>query len=243
MKNIVNIFKEKYKILIPVMVCIVLLVTIFFLYKRYQYDNTKNKQEVEVFQCLGGLKTKYTAIVTTNLKDVIVDVVAKNKKNEGDPLPIYYSDMSKVVFPMEMNVVFPTKINGQYKLYKYGTYHYEEPLHYLKNNSDLGYYDSFFLFDGKGVYFFPEEVTLFLDGKEHIKLGPMSYVRLGGYNITYYDSTTDSGSVIEFTGQVITIMGDEIEININERYYKYFVHDILLMNPNNLEPLFKTIDK
>jgi len=35
MKNIVNFFRRHYKILIPVMVGIVLLVTIFFLYKEY----------------------------------------------------------------------------------------------------------------------------------------------------------------------------------------------------------------
>ena len=243
MKNIVKILKEKYKILIPIMVCIVLLVTIFFLYKRYQYDNTKNKEEVKVFQCYGSMKVNYTAEITSNLKNVIIDVVSKDKRIEGEPVPIYYSDMSKVIFPMEMTIVFPTKIDGQYKLYKYGSYYYDDSLHYVKNADYLNNYDNFFLFDGDSLYFFPKEVSLMLDGKEYIKLGAMSYVRLSGYNLTYYDSTTDTTELIEYKGQIIDIVGEEIDINVNERYYKYFVHEILLMSPNNLNPLVKTIDK
>ena len=49
MKNIVNFCREKYKILIPVMVVIVLFVTIFFLYREYKYDNTRNKEEKKKF--------------------------------------------------------------------------------------------------------------------------------------------------------------------------------------------------
>ena len=102
MKNIVKFFKEKYKILIPVMVSIVLIITIFFLYKGYQYDNTRNKQEYEVFQYYSGLRVDYTAIVTYNLKDAIVDLEAKDEVLTFNSVPLYYKDKSKVIFPKEI---------------------------------------------------------------------------------------------------------------------------------------------
>ena len=45
MKKMIDFFHEKYKILIPVMVVLVLLITTFFLYKEYKFANQKNKKE------------------------------------------------------------------------------------------------------------------------------------------------------------------------------------------------------
>ena len=119
MRNIVSFCKDKYKILIPIMAVIVLLVTIFFLYREYDYANTRNKKEVPVFQYFGGVKTEYTAIVTYNLKDSIVLVEAKDKKIDFDATPMYFNDGNKVLFPQEMNIVFPLREGSQFKLYKY----------------------------------------------------------------------------------------------------------------------------
>ena len=56
MKNIVKFFREKYKLLIPIMVVLVLLITIFFLYKEYKYDNTRNKVDVKVYQYFNSVR-------------------------------------------------------------------------------------------------------------------------------------------------------------------------------------------
>ena len=40
--------------LIPVMVVFVLLITVYFLYREYKYDNYRNKKEEEVYQYFGG---------------------------------------------------------------------------------------------------------------------------------------------------------------------------------------------
>ena len=48
----------------------------------------------------------------------------------------------------------------------------------IKNNEDEGSYYNFFLYDGKDMFFFPEEVTLNINNKEYKKLGPMSYVNV-----------------------------------------------------------------
>lgn len=243
MKKVINFCKENYKILIPIMVAIVLLVTLFFLYKEYKYDNTRNKQEVNVFQYFGGMKTEYTAIVTYNLKNSIVNLEAKDKKIEYDSIPVYFNDENKVMFPSEMTIVFPLRNGSQFKLYKYATYYMEDNLHYIKNNIDIGNYNYFFLYDGKDVFFFPDEVTLRIDGKDYKQLGSKSYVSvIGGLTLIYYDTNTDTSEVIELNGSEVTVVNDNMDVNISERYFMSFGKKILLFTPDNLNPVFKTID-
>ena len=244
MKNIVNFCKEKYKILIPVMVAIVLFVTIFFLYREYEYDNTRNKSEVSVFQYFAGVRADYTAIITYNLKDTIVNLEAKDKKIEYDSVPVYYTEEEKVIFPEEMTIVFPLRDGSQFKLYKYATYYSQDGVGFIKNNTDLGAYDNFFLYDGKELFFFPSEVTLKINDKEYKQLGANSYVSVvGGFTLIYYDTASDSGEVIELDGDTVSVSSEYINVNISEKYYKAFSNKILLMSPNNLNPVFKTIDK
>lgn len=244
MKKIVNFFREKYKILIPIMVAIVLLVTIFFLYREYDYENKKNKQDVEVFQYFAGVRTDYTAMITYNLKDAIVQIDAMDRIVEYDSVPVYYKDKSKVIFPKEMSIVFPLRDGSQFKLYKYASYYIEDGISFIKNNIDIGIYDNFFLYDGKELFFFPSKVNLMINGEVYKELGPMSYVSLvGGLTLIYYDTDSDSGEAIEINGDNVTVSSQYINVNISERYFKSFSNKVLLMNPNNLNPVFKTIDK
>ena len=244
MKKIIEFFKDKYKILIPVMVVIVLLITIFFLYREYKYDNTRNKEEVSVYQYFNGVKVDYTAIVTYNLRNAIVDVQVKDKKIDSNTVPIYYGDKSKVIFPVEMSIAFPLRDGSQFKLYKYSTYYNEDNVHFIKNNIDLGNYNDFFLYNGKDVFFFPMETTLKINNKEYKELGAMSYVGvIGGYTLVYYDTKTDTAEAVELDGDIVTVIGDNIKVNVSERYFYSFSNKVLLMSPNNLNPVFKTIDK
>ena len=242
MEKIINFLKQRYKIFIPVMVVFVLLVTVYFLYREYKYDNYRNKEEVAVFQSFGGVKTEYTAIVTKNLKGVIVDVTAKDKKIEPSSVPIYYKDKDIVIFPEEMSIVFPLKNAGQYKLYKYSTYEKIDTIHMITNGMDSGDFYYFFLFDGKGLYFFPDEVALNIDGKEYMKLGAMSYLSyVGGYTIKYYDKATDKSELLEIDGKKITISSEKVNINVNESYFEVFNDKYLLIKPYDLSAL--SIDK
>ena len=160
MKRVIDFFHEKYKILIPVMVVLVLLITTFFLYKEYKFDNQRNKNEVEVFQYFSSVRVDYTGIFTYNLREALVDFKPKDAQIEDNMLPIYYKDMSKVVFPVPMSIVFPLRDGKQYKLYKYATYYSQDDAHFIKHNEDLGTYSDFFLFNGKDVFVFPDEVVL-----------------------------------------------------------------------------------
>ena len=244
MKKIIEFFKKKYKLLIPVMVFVVLLLTLFFLYRDYKYDNTRNKEEVSVYQYFGGVRVDYTSIITYNLRNSIVDVESKNKKIESNTIPIYYTDKSKIIFPVEMSIVFPLRDGSQFKLYKYAAYYNEDDVHFIKNGTDLGTYNDFFLYNGKDVFFFPEDTVLKINGKDYKELGAMSYVSVvGGYTLIYYDTKSNDSEAIELDGDSVTVVGDNINVNINERYFYSFSNKILLMSPNNLNPVFKTIDK
>lgn len=238
MKKILNFCRKQYKLLIPIMVGVVLLVTVFFLYKEYKFDNMRNRKEIPVFQFFGTLKENYTAIVTYNLKNSIVDVTSKDRKIEFDSVPIYYEDGSKVIFPKEMNIAFPLREGSQFKIYKYSTFYKEDDVNFIINNTDLINYDFFFLYDGSDLFFFPDEVTLNIDGIEYKTLGAMSYVRVvGGLTLIYFDTNSDSGEAIELDGKNVSVSSKYINVNISERYFMSFKNKVLLTTPNNLNPV------
>ncbi len=238
MKKVIDFCKQRYKVLIPIMVVFVLLITMYFLYREYKYDNYRNKQDTLVYQCFGGKKIEYTAIVTYNLNDVIVDIKARDKTIEYDSTPIYYQENDKVIFPEEMSIVFPVKEGSQYKIYKNAVYENIENKHYIKNNTNRAEYSYFFLFDGKGLFYFPDAVMLKINGKEHTKLSGMSYVKIiGGNSMEYYDKDKDKTEVIEIEGKKVSVSSDEINVNLSERYTESFGKKILLMSPYNLNSL------
>ena len=244
MKNIVKFLKEKYKILIPIMVIIVLLVTIFFLYKEYIYDNTRNKEEVPVFQYFNTVREDYTGVFTYNLKKALIDVSAKDKKINFVSVPIYYKDLSKVVFTHEMSAVFPLIGGSQYKLYKYASFYKVDEVNFIKNNTEEGNYQHFFLYDGNGMYFFPDETILNIGGKKYKELGPMSYISLvGNTSLIYYDPSNDTSEIIELTTEKVTVTNEFLDVSIRETCFYSFDNKVLLFSPKYLSPLFKTIDK
>ena len=237
-EKIITFCKRKYKILIPIMVVFVLLVAVYFLYKEYKYDNYRNKQEVSVYQYFGGIKNEYTAIITYNLKDIIVDISAKDKKIEYDSTPIYFNDINKIVFPNDMSIVFPLREGSQFRLYKYSEYEKNDNLHMIKNGANKNDYSYFFLFDGKGLFYFPEEITLKVNNNELVKLSAMSYAKIiGGYTLEYYDKEKDTAKVIEIEGKKITAENDKFNINLSERYVMSYDKKVLLVNPYNLNSL------
>ena len=238
MKKLVEFIKKYYKIMIPIIVIIVLIVSMFFLYKEYKYDNYKNKQEVSVYQYFSSIKNEYNLTITYNLKDIIVDIASKDKKIEYDATPIYYKDKDKVLFPKEMNMVFPLREGGQYRLYKYAEYSYDNDLHKIKNGVNEGDYTYFFLYDGKKVYFFPDEVTIKIDNKEYKKLSKMSYVKIvGGNTLEYYDKENDKSEIIELDNKQVVAVNNTMEVNLTNRYLVLFGKKVLLVDPDNLNAL------
>ena len=238
-KRLKKFFQQEYKMLIPIMVVFVLLITLFFLYKEYKYDNYRNKLEAEVYQHFGGMKTEYTAIVTYNLKDIIVDVEPKEVKIEYDSTPIYYKDAKKVLFPNPMLAAFPLREGSQYKLYKYSIYENADSIHTIENRTYKGEYDYFFLYDGEELFFFPDKVTLNINDKKYKELSPMSYLSLvGGYTLTYYDYESDTSEIIEIEGKKISISSEFINASLSDRYFTSFSNKILLSRPEVLDEIY-----
>ena len=102
MEKIIEFCKQKYKILIPIVVVFVLLIAVYFLYREYRYDTYRNKKEVSVYQYFGGVRNDYTAIISYNLKKDIVNIQGKEKTINYDSTPIYYKDEEKIIFPTKI---------------------------------------------------------------------------------------------------------------------------------------------
>ena len=81
------------------MVVFVLLLAIYFLYREYRYDTYRNRKDTEVYQYFGGRKTEYTATITYNLKNAIIEIQGKDKKINYDSTPVYFKDTDMIIFP------------------------------------------------------------------------------------------------------------------------------------------------
>ena len=237
MKKIIDFCKQKYKILIPIIVVLVLIIALYFLYKEYKYDNYRNKVEVPVYQYFGGVSNDYTAIVSYNLKKDIVSIEGKDKKINYDSTPIYYKDEDKIIFPKEMSIIFPLKDGMQNRLYKYTIYENIDNNNHLTSGKISNIYNNFFIFDGEGLYFFPDEVTLKV-GKDEIKLGANSYAHVvGGYTLAYYDREKDESKVLEIEGKEVTASNNYLDLSLTNRYFKIYNKKVLLIPSYNLEAL------
>ena len=238
MEKIINFFKEKYKIFIPIMVVLVLLIAVFFLYREYKYDNYRDKKEVAVYQYFAGKKKEYTAIITYNLKKVIVSVEGKDKKINYDSTPIYYQDEDMILFPNEMTIVFPLRSGIAYRLYKYTSYGIKDRVHKIISGNESDTYNHFFLYDGKGLYFFADKVPLKIDDKDYVELSPNSYVHIAGdYNLVYYDRENDKSEVLDIYGMKITATNDDVVVDLTDGAFYLYGKRALINQPSSLNPL------
>lgn len=241
MKKVIDFCKKEYKIMIPVMVVIVLLITVYFLYREYKYDNYRNKQEYSVYQYFADIKKDYTAIVTYNLKDVIIDLKPKDIKIDYDSTPMYFKDADKVLFPKEMSIVFPLRGGIQYKLLKYSTYEKIKNLDVITSGDVNKDFLHFYLYDGKDLFFFPSEMELKVNGKKLVTLSPMSYARVvGGYTLVYYDRENDIAKAIELDNDTVTLANDMVSIDIINKYSVIMGKKVILSDIEKLKPVSKT---
>ena len=238
MEKIITFIKKKYKILIPIMVIFVLLIAMYFLYKEYKYDYYRKKETVSVYQYFGGNLYEYDAIINYNLKNVIVDISSTKDKINYDSTPIYFKNEEKIIFPKEMTIAFPLRGGSQFKLYNFSIYERINNENYITTGNDKSKYEFFFLFDGKGTYFFPEPVTLKIDEKEYTNLGSMSYIRIVGTStMTYYDKENNQVEYLEIEGKKITVSSENINVNLSDQSFKSLSSDILLAGPSYLNSI------
>lgn len=205
--------KNKYNILIPVFLLIVLLIGLLLYTREYKNNRYAEGKDEAVYQYFSGVKMEYIAKISRNRKKVILDYSNKDFEVSLDSTPVYLKDYDSVIFPKEMSIVFPLKdkefrVNALAEVYK------ENDLYYLNIRNLNKTLDHIFYFDGNNLYFFTDKVTLTI-GDKTIELSPMSYVSCSYQNFAeYYDKETDTYGKFDLTNEKVTVKNDYMTIDV-----------------------------
>ena len=206
--------QENYKLLIPICLIIVVFISFLVYYRVMIGNNYHVDHEEKVYQYFSNQKYNYTAVVSKNKKNVVVDFKPKDIQVNLDSTPVYYQDGGTVLFPKDMSVVIPTLSCAEYLSPSYSYITYNKGVYSLTTSKYYGKLNHYFLFDGKDLYFFIEPVTLVI-GKDEIQLTSYSYIDLTNQNsISYYDKKSDTYHILE---------SDDDDIYIKNDYYKVYV--------------------
>ncbi len=206
--------KKRYNILIPIFLLVVLLIAILLYAKEYKNNRYAYVEEEEVYQYFSGVKMEYTANISRNRKNVILDYENKDYAVSLDSTPVYIKGKDNVIFPKEMSVVFPLK-DRQYQVNALAEVYKKYDLYYLNIRNLDETYDQIFYYDGNNLYFFVDNVTLVV-GNESIELSPMSYVSALYLNfVEYYDYETDTYGMFDISNnQEVVVKNDYMTINV-----------------------------
>lgn len=205
--------KNKYNILIPLFLLIVLLIALLLYAREYKNNRYADTKEVEVYQYFSGVKMEYTARISRNRKNVILDYENNEFAVSLDSTPIYMKDSDNVIFSKEMSVVFPLK-NIEYQVNALAEIYKENDLYYLNIRNLNKTFEHVFYFDGNNLYFFVDKVTLKI-GDRSIELSPMSYVSCSYLNfVEYYDKENDTFEIIDINNEKVIIENDYMSIDV-----------------------------
>ena len=214
--DVVEFFKKNYKLVIPIALLLVVFIA-FFVFAIISFGNDiKYDKEEEVYQYFYDKKYEYSAIVSKNRKDVIVDFKPQEVKVNLDSTPIYYKKGDKVILPRDMSVVMPTLNCAEYLSRGYSYITHKGNIYKLTTKNYDKQLNHYFFYDGADLYFFIEPVTLYFDN-EKVELSPFSYV-IAKYRkyISYYDKKTDTFKTIKTT---------DVEAKIENNYYLVYVNN------------------
>ncbi len=209
-----DFLKKRYNILIPVFLLIVILIAVILYAKEYRDNRYAEEKDVNVYQYFGGNKMEYTAVIGRNKSNVILSYKNKNFDVNLDSTPIYLSDSPSVIFPKEMNMVFPLD-DKQYRVNVLSEIYLKNDLYYLNIRNFDKTCDHAFLYDGKNTYFFIDEVDIVLPDNI-IHLSPMSYVNCSYLNfLEYYDKESDTYNQIDITSiDSVIIQNDYMKVDV-----------------------------
>lgn len=218
---------DNYKILIPIVLLLVIFLGFIIYYvvsKTFVYTKVVNGN---YYQYFGGEKVNYNADITYDKKGVIKNINPKDKIINYDSTPMYDKNNDIVIFPSDMSVVAPVMNCSEY-LTKANSYiKYENKRYSLVTNKYNNYLGHYFLFDGKDLYFFIEDVTLIM-GDEKIELSPFSYVIADGRNITYYDKKNDKINSFVSDPGITYVKNDYYKVYISSDYIDFSGQRVIL---------------
>ena len=205
--------KNKYNILIPVFLLIVLLIAVILYSTEYKNNRYADTKEVDVYQYFSGNKIEYTALVSRNRKNVILEYENKDYVVSLDSTPVYVKDSNKVIFPKEMSVFFPLR-DMQYQVNALSEVYMENDLYFLNIRNFNKNLENVFYYDGNNTYFFIDNVILTI-GDKTIELSPLSYVNASYMNyVEYYDRENDVSEVISITNEKVVVSNDYMSIDV-----------------------------
>lgn len=233
--------KDKYSVLIPIFLGVVILITLFLYGREYKNNRYAYESEVEVYQYFSTNKIEYTAKISRNRSNVILDIESDEFNVSLDSTPMYIKDSDKVIFPKEMSVFFPIKdrqylVNSLTELYK------ENDLYYLNQKGINKTFDYMFLYDGKDLYFFIDSVKVLIGDRE-INLSPMSYVDCSYLNfISIYDRESDTYEIIELDNTMRSILVSNDYMTIDVANDKVIYKDDFTLLINDFSTLAKLVD-
>lgn len=213
LEQLKNFIKEHYKILIPIILLLIIFLS-FIIYYFVSRTFSFNKIETgSYYQYFGNEKFVYDAKITKDKNGVITNIEPIDRYVGYDSTPMYEVGHDIVIFPADMSVVAPIMNCSEYLTLANSYIKYENKRYSLvtkKYNSYLGHY---FLYDGKDLYFFIEDVTLVM-GDNKVELSPFSYVVVSNGVVTYYDKRNDT---------IESVTSDSIDTYIQNDYYKIYV--------------------
>ena len=161
--------KKYYSILIPAFLVIVILIAVILYAMEYKNNRYAIVTDTKVYQYFSGNKMEYTAKVGRNRKKVILNFEAKDFSVNLDSTPVYVKKKEgvDVIFPKEMMAFFPLN-DKAYVVDALSEVYTNYDLNYLRIKRLDKSFDHMFLYDGKDLYFFLDEVTLIVGNKEII---------------------------------------------------------------------------
>lgn len=207
--------KNKYNILIPIFLIIVLLIALILYFREYKENRYANTTKEEVYQYFSGIKLEYTANVSRNKKEAILKYEPISETVNLDNIPIYIKDKKEIIFPKEMSIFLILK-DKQYQISPLSNLYVKDDLTYLRYrrvNKDIDYA---FYYDGNNLYFFPDSVTINIDNKEVAKLSPLSYINCSYNNyLEYYDYESDTFKSIALgNNEKVTVSNNYLNVDV-----------------------------
>ena len=213
---------------IGVVAIITVIIIAYNIVKNLQILNTV--KEHEFYQYLMGKKVEYKGIVKMEKKNDITELTTTDGTINLDSTPIYYKDeINKAILPENMAIAFPMQNGELNRINSLSTIYVDYGRVYVQKgelNKEL--YDAF-LYDGNDLYFFIENTTITINGKDYT-LPPLSYanVTYQGY-IEIYNYDKDEYIYIEKSNNDVIAKTDKYTINLTVDSMQYEGNDQLLL--------------
>lgn len=228
MEKFTKYLKENYKIMIPIILMVVLFLAFIIYYKVSISNNYTEDTKDNFYQYFYDKKYEYEGVVTTNKRGEVVDFKSITLDVNFDSTPIYYQTKEKVIFPKNMSVVMPTLSCAEYLSLGYSTITLSDGVYKLVTNKYNNKLNHYFLYDGKDLYFFIENVKLKYNSEE-ITLSAFSYVIVkSGKYVAYYDKISDIYKTIDLTSDEVIVSNDYYTIDLGSDMIDYQGTNVLL---------------